>query len=1183
MRIHRGTIVSWAAGLLVGGLVLLCVAPAQAQSFAEGAGIRRFDFGPPGSPVLKGFTLATQNSAYDKAAGFGWVTKLKPAVETGWSTVKAPILTARVREFPDDAGRDHVYGFSGYDVVKPLKATFQVDLPNGEYLIRISVGDSGCARWTNPFHVDVNGARRATDLAPGADTAQTIKGKVTDGRLRITFTANAELSAKRCKQHRWTERIFTLWTLDYLMIYPAGKADAFEKDLETFGKVTVANLTARFVPKGRLQKFEVRDGCVLRDGKPMFFNHRHEWSYSRREFLDVLNHFAFGNAVMSHRGTNKARAGVAFLTPDWTSSGKFPAEMFAQATDAREAGMLCTAYAGVYSFLPAVVKNHPEYIGCVDNRGRPRDYPNYNDPYYRRYVRQVYASLGKWTRLHPGFIAGYPYEEMYYRVWDRTILSYDRRSLAKYRAFLKRRYGTIERLNAAWGSGHTSFEAIDPPKKREQSPNFANWQLHRARSLVEGYCRPSHEGFKSTDPNHLVIGEKPNGQYFYMNVSLCANGFNYTPYCDVAKGEGGLARNRAEIDYWRLPRANMNMALPQCAYKALADDALDPWTKRVPRCNDWVQRVGMFFAGMKALYTESYDAGGGAYHLIHPTKQYREKPPKTPVGRKVLKFRNVPLADIVIEPQALEVTRAHQFAYRTAPILMPARVRPSDVGHLCTEMTTLFGYSLHGGSNYGIQGDYRSIHRMLEQLHRPVDVLTEFDFSERLGRYRVVIAGLHATVAQKRMAAELKRFAAAGGAVILSGEALRFDYDTLQSGAESPVALLSEMLGADMAKAEDFISSSPLIVKNAAAGLKAGDVLLKGAKRWYTTAPVTGGKVIATVDGKPVVVGSPNGRALYLGVRLLGTAYQSQAPNEGGLRRLIGRYVDRGKSVPPVAVRGGRDAFQVRTGVLDGRGYRLVEISNTAPRDQKVTVAMTFLGLGRHDVVDITGERPIVVKNARHEFHLKRDLRGMQARSLGTITASNRLSFDMKARTGRVLMVRPAGQEVWQLLPDYTIRAVCKLPVSIVVPDKPTDAETTAAKRIASLLDAGGTDVRIVQARDIPVKSAGKAVTFRGYPLETFTGEYLDVDRNLIVIGEAGRNAATARLYAAGTFACDKVILRTSRKLPGAGRGVIQLVESINAIVYDVTDQSREAIVITGSDAAGVAKALARFQHVLWE
>jgi hypothetical protein len=358
-RFLRGT----RRGILAVGLAVLVAggtaAGAEGESFHDGAGIRRFDFGPPDSPLLAGFKRVTHADAYDRKAGFGWVTRLEPVTEDTWGAFKQPVITSRVRDFPDDAARDHVYGFSGYGAVKPIAAAFQVDVPNGEYLIRISVGDSGCGRWTNPFHIDVNGVRQATDVAPGSDTPMKLTGKVADGRLRIAFTANPKLSAQRCKQHRWTTRIFTLWTVDYLMIYPAAKAALFDKDLATFRRVTLANMTARFVPKGRLQRFEVRDGCVVRDGKPMFFNHRHEWGFTRGEFLQVLKYFAFGNAVMSHRGTAKVRGGVKFLTPAWREGGRFPGEMFAEATAAYEAGMLCTAYGGVYSFLSAAVKDSP--------------------------------------------------------------------------------------------------------------------------------------------------------------------------------------------------------------------------------------------------------------------------------------------------------------------------------------------------------------------------------------------------------------------------------------------------------------------------------------------------------------------------------------------------------------------------------------------------------------------------------------------------------------------------------------------------------------------------------------------------------------------------------------------------------------------------------------------------------
>jgi len=516
---------------------------------------------------------------------------------------------------------------------------------------------------------------------------------------------------------------------------------------------------------------------------------------------------------------------------------------------------------------------------------------------------------------------------------------------------------------------------------------------------------------------------------------------------------------------------------------------------------------------------------------------------------------------------------------------MPAAVRRSEIAHVCTEMTSLFGYSTRGGANYGIQGDYRAVHRLFDHLHRPMDVVTEYGFTDAIKRRKVLVAGHHATVASKGMVDEVKAFLSRGGVAIFSGEAFRYDYDTFHSGAESPIAGLSDVLKADMAKANDFLSSDPLVVADASLtpGLKKGDDVLPAGKRWLTTMPVTGGcVVIATAGGKPVVVASPDGKMLYVGVRLLGTCYRGAVPKEANLRKLIEAFVRRSGSVPPVEVTGGDDAFQVRTSVLEGNGCYLVELSNAAPRDQEIEVDLGFLGAGRWELADVTGETPIVEKNARNEFHLKPDRMGRRAWRR-VISPKDTQVLNLDARRSTVWMIRPAYQEVWQLMPDYTVKALCRLPVSVVLPDAAEEYEKQAAEDIRKLLTAWGTDVKVVAASDVKTKRETKPITWKEYALETFSGNRFDVDCNLIVIGEASRNAVTRKLYADDTFTMDKVILRTDAKLPGAGKGVIQLVESLNALVYDWTDKSADAIVITGSDAAGVRKAIERFMMVLWQ
>ena len=53
-----------------------------------------------------------------------------------------------------------------------------------------------------------------------------------------------------------------------------------------------------------------------------------------------------------------------------------------------------------------------------------------------------------------------------------------------------------------------------------------------------------------------------------------------------------------------------------------------------------------------------------------------------------------------------------------------------------------------------------------------------------------------------------------------------------------------------------------------------------------------------------------------------------------------------------------------------------------------------------------------------------------------------------------------------------------------------------------------------------------------------------------------------------------KVIEDVNAAYPGAGRGVIQLVESVNKPYYCPTDKSRDALVVAGSDERGTLAAL---------
>lgn len=67
-------------------------------------------------------------------------------------------------------------------------------------------------------------------------------------------------------------------------------------------------------------------------------------------------------------------------------------------------------------------------------------------------------------------------------------------SLARYRAFLAAKYGSIEALNGAYGSSWDGFEAVDPPRRwearsRTDIPWYADWVAYRERYLVNAMGR----------------------------------------------------------------------------------------------------------------------------------------------------------------------------------------------------------------------------------------------------------------------------------------------------------------------------------------------------------------------------------------------------------------------------------------------------------------------------------------------------------------------------------------------------------------------------------------------------------------------------------------------------------------------------------------------------------------------
>jgi hypothetical protein len=80
--------------------------------------------------------------------------------------------------------------------------------------------------------------------------------------------------------------------------------------------------------------------------------------------------------------------------------------------------------------------------------------------------------LGELHHLFPDFEAGMGFQRPY------QITDYSAQSRAGFRAFLRQRFGTVERLNASLGSQWPSFDAIEPPSKNIRSEPLRDFTEH---------------------------------------------------------------------------------------------------------------------------------------------------------------------------------------------------------------------------------------------------------------------------------------------------------------------------------------------------------------------------------------------------------------------------------------------------------------------------------------------------------------------------------------------------------------------------------------------------------------------------------------------------------------------------------------------------------------------------------
>ena len=892
-------------------------------------------------------------------------------------------------------------------------------------------------------------------------------------------------------------------------------------------------------PSGQQPVAEIRDGCIVMNGKPYFRNYDHVWDLGSclaadpgLSHLKVYRYFLLSNMVsLGH----PSRVSAWELQQKGVEEGaKAPVvtNLFRQAAAVYRQKLLVSHYLNGLQ----VTTDRVDGYGALA--------PDELNARFAAFVSESATKLARLWKGHPA-LAGYVNAEEYWM--PGTEAWQFRPPKATYVAWLARKYGTVEKLNDARGEHLASFEdaAMFPcpgGKPDGETPahiDFYDFLLEdntRRMALV-------YDAVRKENPGVLVTSSKGDFRADW----------HYAQACDIFSWLGSVAVRGVYCANNAQPRAvaeHFSRAFDCVHYDYCLMGRFDrPWEEGEKYAADlhdlgYPHTVTEVFEGMKSQWLEDYN--NAYYHYFHPTKLIRE------MGGVVTTWAGTKMyvhpdglqgPDIAVPPETLGMSRAFAWCQRAAPLFLPAQVENGNVAVLHSDRSYIVS------SYWDDAVGWRDLPEALRRLHVPSGFIRDGNLDD-LAKFGVLIAGDPARAASPRMAGAVKAFVARGGKLILMPGAFTMNDDHVRRPE-----LRAEM--------EELAA-----------------VNLNDLPRCYN--PVEARQRHGNIGNYDRIDSENWPRCLAMYRAALDTA-GAKAPAD-------------------VSADGGPEATMLLTlGVLKGCRYWLVGIASFDTADRTVTLRMNSLPAGTYEVVDVTGERPVIVpdKTAGHglapdpEYRVTRYV--TRAAPAEKLRKTGLAGIEVKSGMGRVLLVRPAAAAVVVNCPDYEARAIAmrKVGADVVVPADASPAVKQAAESLARAIDAQGGNARTVAPAAVRIEStrfdaviakkanANKKPVDYSNTLAVFQNRPLATDRNLIVIGSEATNPLTKHLGAVDTFSYDKVFEKITAAHPGPGRGLIGVVESVNDPSFDPTDQTRDALLVGGSDDAGTVEAIGETIRIL--
>jgi len=955
------------------------------------------------------------------------------------------------------------------------------------------------------------------------------------------------------------------------------------------------NAALRF-PEGKAPVLSIKDRHIVKDGKPFLQLHVQSCG-DANACRNMLFHNWFNDLEFPPWATEEAAGFGGYLTPDWEKQDVGVYTLLHDAAEAYNADMIGDVrymFNCDLKWVPrSYLKRFPEFY-VLDSSGNKVNspaggyYPDLGNDKFQEYIRQIVVMMGKKLKGHPGILVHSAAEELRWRCTGTNLPPQDAASKGKYKTFLEEKYTNIAALNREWGANYNNFAEIEPPKIREQTANFLNFQLFRA-ALLQGYARNIYQAIKQAYPDSLVTLERGGAWTYGAGWEQADDEFGPSKYCDIRTVlHHGIPWGRAAQRYYGkqgIHFAIQNCVFYDCQYAYVKRTNRAFW--RAPKTRDErgieILRGGFMhnsfynriiqdmFEGVKSSFCFSYDVDGG--HLLHNQKRYSVGQVEVHGGMLDMSQFKEKLPDIFMETHAKEASDANGLNYKLSPLLLPACPDKGKTAFIFSGRNVLIGsfwdWHVLGGGQISVN-EWHNLQKLFEHLHVPNEVIIPETFNDELNDYQLLVAGNWATMGSPEMAEKIKSFVEQGKTVVFYPEAFSYDWNTTKELAASPGYGLDKLFCARVKYRLSDKSRKVQIVEDISPSLKKGDTF--NVRSLITPLEcLEGGKVLAILEetGDPVIVCANNDKTYYLGF-MPGISYAQEGTgaDDGKIRSLFAWIAAGSRIEKPVEVKGGERRHFVYARSMNGKDYWLAAFLNDYWEKQEIEASLNFLPVNtKYDVTDATdaGKAVVMAKGKTGEDLKKEGIR---------------LSLD--ALRGRVLVIRPSDQEVLIDCPEYELKALTENnPVDIVLPANCSGSVAEAAQKLLTCLKSKNASVRIVKDDEIQIKATNTSLTAEGSPLGEFHNKLIDTEKNLILIGSSENNRLIANLCQPGNYTYDKVIDDVDETWPGKSRGIIQVSESVNKPYFCPTDKSRDAILAGGSDDAGTVKAMERLVSIL--